>query len=151
MVLRLPNTYDKVGRPRLYTDIQEWRERIDDYFKDPVNKRTVIPKDGEPYQIPILTKSGLAYHLGFVSNASVRDYINRKEEDEFTIALKKAIFFIESDYEARLSEGNVTGAIFALKNMGWKDKTEVEQSHNFKEMPKVTLSSGEELKPDIGD
>ena len=27
-----------------------------------------------------------------------------------------------------LQIGNTTGAIFALKNMGWKDKSEVEQS-----------------------
>jgi hypothetical protein len=31
---------------------------------------------------------------------------------------------IEMYHEERLSENNVTGAIFALKNMGWRDKSE---------------------------
>ena len=35
---------------------------------------------------------------------------------------------VESEYESMLESKSVTGAIFALKNMKWKDKTEVEQT-----------------------
>ena len=35
---------------------------------------------------------------------------------------------VECEYEKRLAGQSPTGAIFALKNMGWKDKSEVEQS-----------------------
>lgn len=33
---------------------------------------------------------------------------------------------VEMAYEHKLSTSNVTGAIFALKNMGWKDKSEMD-------------------------
>lgn len=33
---------------------------------------------------------------------------------------------VEMAYEHKLSSINVTGAIFALKNMGWKDKSEMD-------------------------
>ena len=35
---------------------------------------------------------------------------------------------MESCYEGKLSGTTPTGAIFALKNMGWRDKTETELS-----------------------
>lgn len=35
---------------------------------------------------------------------------------------------IEMYHEEGLSENNVTGRIFALKNMGWKDKTETDMN-----------------------
>lgn len=31
---------------------------------------------------------------------------------------------VENGYESALRQNNATGSIFALKNMGWKDKTE---------------------------
>jgi hypothetical protein len=33
---------------------------------------------------------------------------------------------VEMSYEQKLSSKDVTGAIFALKNMGWKDKSEMD-------------------------
>ena len=41
---------------------------------------------------------------------------------------KRAILKIESVYAKKLAGQNVAGIIFALKNMGWKDKTETEHS-----------------------
>lgn len=37
---------------------------------------------------------------------------------------------VENAYEQRLGEHSPTGAIFALKNFGWKDKTEAEVNTN---------------------
>ena len=73
-------------------------------------------EDGLP-----ITISGLAYALGFVSRQSLYDY---KEREEFSYILKRATFFVESQYEGKLSGTTPTGAIFALKNMGWKDRNE---------------------------
>lgn len=72
-----------------------------------------------------LTIPGLAYHLGFESRQSIYDY---KERELFSYSIKRAILKIESVYAKKLAGQNVTGIIFALKNMGWKDKTETEHS-----------------------
>ena len=39
-----------------------------------------------------------------------------------------ALLIVENGYEMALRENNAAGSIFALKNMGWKDKTEHEMS-----------------------
>jgi len=51
-----------------------------------------------------------------------------ENEGEFSDTIKKARLRIENEYEKQLSWGNATGAIFALKNFGWKDKTEHEHT-----------------------
>ena len=60
-------------------------------------------------------------HLGFCDRQSFYEY---EKKPEFTYTIKKARFFIEQHYEELLQTGNVTGAIFALKNFGWVDRTE---------------------------
>ena len=49
-----------------------------------------------------------------------------EEKSQFSYTIKRARTFIECEYEKMLHNGQCTGAIFALKNMGWKDKTEQE-------------------------
>ena len=54
---------------------------------------------------------------------------NYKEREEFFHIIKKATEKVEARYEKRLIyENNPTGVIFALKNMGWRDKSEIEQT-----------------------
>jgi hypothetical protein len=55
------------------------------------------------------------------------------------------------DYEKSLRQNNCTGAIFALKNFGWKDKTEIEGSLVFNKLPQVTLDNGATLTFNVGD
>lgn len=98
------------GRPAIYDNVEELEIKIQEYF--------------DQEETPI-TVSGLAYYLGFVSRQSLQDY---KEREEFSYTIKRAVLFIESCYEQKLSGTTPTGAIFALKNMGWKDKTETELS-----------------------
>lgn len=97
------------GRPRIYESVEELEKECDDYFSG-CDKPTV---------------TGLTLYLGFADKTTLYDYRDRAE---FSHPIKKALTMIESYHERRLSENNVTGAIFALKNMGWKDKQEVEQS-----------------------
>jgi hypothetical protein len=71
------------------------------------------------------TITGLAYHLGFADRRSFYDYENNPEH---SYTIKRARTYIESTYEEQLRGNNVTGAIFALKNFGWRDKQELEHT-----------------------
>ena len=70
------------------------------------------------------TLSGLAYELGFASRQSMYDYEKNKKH---SYTIKRARLKIESHYEQRLNTQYSTGAIFALKNFGWRDT----QGHRF--------------------
>ena len=106
------------GRPLTYETPEDLQAAIDKY-------RAI--KDIKP------TISGLCYHLGFESRQSFYDYETR---EGFSYTIKRARLFIEQEYEEKLSGNNVAGPIFALKNLGWKDK----QEHGF------TDKDGEDLK-----
>lgn len=100
---------DVGGRPPLWKDPQAFDEAVDAYF---ANKEQVH------------TWTGLAIHLGFESRQSLEDY---KKKDGFAYSIKKALLQIESKYETALFYKNPAGAIFALKNFGWRDKQEIDQ------------------------
>ena len=92
------------GRPFKYT-AEELSQRIAIYLE--TNDKWTI--------------AGLAAFLG-VDRKTLYNY---KENDELFHIIKDAINKIEACYEERLIYSNApTGVIFALKNMGWKDKTE---------------------------
>lgn len=115
------------GRPSLFNDAAILSEKIEAYFNGGANKRTVIIGKGEnkhDVEIPILTISGLCYYLGFESRQSFYDY---EKNEEFSYIIKKARLRVELQYEENLQLDSPTGSIFALKNMGWVDKTEVDQ------------------------
>lgn len=82
------------------------------------------------------TISGLAFHLGFESRQSLYDYENNSEA--FSYIIKRLRVFVESCYEAQLYSFSTSGAIFALKNMGWRDKTESDVNSTIK-MEKVQV------------
>ena len=71
------------------------------------------------------TLAGLALGLGI----DRKTLYNYEDRDEFFHIIKKARETVEAKYEERLIwDNSPTGVIFALKNMGWKDKTETELS-----------------------
>lgn len=98
------------GRPPLFNSDTELQEAVDKYFSLLGDKPATI--------------TGLALALGFESRQSLYDYEDR---EEFSYTVKRARLKIECEYEQKLSGNSVTGPIFALKNLGWKDKSEVEQ------------------------
>lgn len=119
------------GRPRLYDTVEELESAIHEYFTEGVTIRNVVVGKAPNQQvvpIPVPTITGLCYHLGFESRQSFYDY---EEREGFSYTIKRARLFIEKEYEEQLSTGNTVGAIFALKNFGWKDKTEVENTGNL--------------------
>lgn len=74
-----------------------------------------------------ITLAGLAEHL----NIDRQTLYNYAERNEFFDIIKKAREKVEARYEQRLIyENNPTGVIFALKNMGWRDKSEVDTNLN---------------------
>jgi hypothetical protein len=113
------------GRPPKYKNPEELQERVDDYFKNLPTTKVVAGDD--VVDVPVATITGLALHLGFCDRASFYDYENR---DDFSHAIKSARLRIENDYEMQLRTARVghAGVIFALKNLGWKDKHEQELS-----------------------
>lgn len=114
---------DKVGRPLIYKTPEELATQCEAFFAE-------CEAAGEK---PTLT--GLAYFLGFGDKSTVYDY---RDREEFSHPIKRALLRVEMGYEKSLRDNNVAGTIFALKNMGWKDKTETE------------LSGGVELKQITG-
>jgi hypothetical protein len=120
-----------VGRPPLFNSPEELQEAIEGYFNPEIEEVTLKERTfkGEDNRVVTVkreprknvTITGLAYHLGFESRQSFYDY---EEREEYSYIIKRARLLVEMSYEERLSGQACTGAIFALKNMGWKDKTE---------------------------
>lgn len=65
------------------------------------------------------TLTGLAFHLGFNSRRGFYEYERR---GRFSEILQRARLRVESAYERKLHYQSPTGAMFALRNMGWADK-----------------------------
>jgi hypothetical protein len=89
-------------------------------FKTPEEMQAAIDQFFEPENKPF-TITGLAIYLGFCDRQSLYDYEKR---DEYSCIIKSARLKVENGYENNLHANNPTGSIFALKNMGWKDKVE---------------------------
>lgn len=125
------------GRPPIFETVEELTEKINEYFNTGVKIRNIIlGKSPNQYEVkvPVPTITGLCNYIGFESRQSFYDYEKR---DGFSYTIKRARLFIEQEYEEQLTQGNTIGAIFALKNMGWKDKTETEFSGGF-EVKQIT-------------
>jgi hypothetical protein len=119
----------------LFNKVEQISHRIADYFtwiegeyhqellpfkptaKSPPEMREQKVWDREP-QPPTL--SGLAYHLGFDSLQAFEAY---EKNGRFASIAKRARLQIESEYEKMLHQQPSTGAIFALKSLGWMEKT----------------------------
>lgn len=102
------------GRPAVYSSSIDLQNQVDKYFMSLDSKPTI---------------TGLALYLGFESRQSFYDY---EKNGEFSYTIKRARLRIENEYEKALHGNSPTGAIFALKNFGWKDKQEIEQSGGIK-------------------
>ena len=120
-----PTTPNPVGRPPKYKTAEELQTKISEYFKSGHRSRTVTDKEGFPVKVPILTITGLVHYCGFCDRHSFYDL---EKQDKFSHTIKQARSFIEQEYEEMLQRGLGAGAIFALKNFGWSDKSEVEVS-----------------------
>lgn len=126
------------GQPAYYSSPEVLSDNVDAYFKwiegetkeVEVEIQTSKGKKEKVKQIETVrypdppTITGLCLFLGFESRQSFYDY---QERTEFSYTVKRARLKIETEYEKSLHRQSPTGAIFALKNMGWSDKTEIDQ------------------------
>ena len=131
---------NKGGRPLTFKSPEEMQEMIDAYFDDGCEKMVKYTVTGTRYEVPTPTICGLALFLGFSSRQSLLDYQNR---DEYFDTIKIAKTKIEMMYEQKLHENNCTGAIFALKNLGWSDKQEIDHNVNIPTLPNVIIKTNE--------
>jgi len=85
---------------------------------------TIDPKTGEVKRMPEqYTITGLALAMGFSSRQELYDYSTYEGFEDVT---NRARLKVEYGYEKRLQKAQCVGAIFALKNMGWRDERHVE-------------------------
>jgi len=128
------------GRPLAFETPEELQEAVDAYFDSPPTR--TISANGGTVDIPIVTMSGLANHLGFADRQSLYDYEKRKE---FSCIIKRARLRVEMEYEGNLHFPGCTGSIFALKNMGWQDKQDL--NHTY---PQLTPEEVDAKLRDLG-
>ena len=103
---------DQGGRPPVWEDPIDLKEKILDYFNSEEGKETP-------------TLAGLAVAIG-VSRGTLYNY---EKKDGFLDIIKKARERVEKFYEIRLIYSDrPTGVIFALKNMGWYDTQKIDHS-----------------------
>jgi hypothetical protein len=115
-----------VGRPRKYATPEDFRAKCLEYFE-------WCKANNEPRLI-----TGLALHLDFCSR---QEFYNYADYDGFKEVVAWARVNVELAYEKRLQEAKPTGAIFALKNMGWRDERHVDvKSSDGSMTPKAVVS-----------
>lgn len=124
------------GRPPKYENAAEMQAKILEYFeyiKGDGRQEITVDATGEmivKWERPPepATITGLTLYLGFADRQSLYDY---QKNEEFSCTIKIAKTMVECEYEKKLAFDKPTGAIFALKNMGWADRMETNNTtHN---------------------
>ena len=134
---------NKGGRPPIYKNAEDLSDKIDEYFEfvqgEYIDRETINPITFQEEivkewirQPERITVTGLALFLGFESRQSLQDY---KKKPKFSYPIKRALTRVEQEYENYLFERNPSGAIFALKNFGWADKSQVDVDHTTAGQP----------------
>ena len=128
------------GRPPVYENDEQVKEKIEQYFQSLLNE------EGTEY-VTRPTMTGMALFLGFASRQSMYDYAKK---EEFSYIITRAQQVIAMSYEEMLLTKVSSGAIFALKNMGWDDKQIIDQNNSYDgvEKAKVTFVSKRRNKND---
>ena len=103
----------KIGRPPTYKKPSELLEKAKKYIAE----CEILT---EP-----LTITGVCLYCGFESRQSFYAY---EKKSDFSYTIKSIRLVIENSYELKLHGKSYSGAIFALKNMGWSDKQEIDHT-----------------------
>lgn len=116
------------GRPPHYKTPEDLWEKAMEYFNS--------------VERPTITR--LCLHLGFESRQSFYDCEKR---EGFSYIIKRLRMMIEAEYEDKLADKDsaTSGVIFALKNLGWSDKQEIDHTTQGDKMNIISLGSG--IKP----
>ncbi len=97
------------GRPPVFETPDQFEAKAKEYIKLSIEHSEKI------------TITGLALFMGFESRQSLFDY---GKKQDFSYVVKRAKLAVENSYEGN----GQTIDIFALKNMGWVDRQEVDQT-----------------------
>jgi hypothetical protein len=109
-----------MARPRLLQSVKDTNAKLNAYWREV--KGIEGDKENLP-QTPTIT--GLALHLGYHDLQSFKHSLENLPSDIEPL-IKRAVTQIERYYEQALTtRPQCTGAIFWLKNRGWKDIQEV--------------------------
>lgn len=106
------NINRKIGRPTKYDNAKQLEKKINEYF-DKVEEEEI-------------TITGLCLYLGIHKDT----FYEYAQKEEFKDVINLARLIVENSYEISLRKNGRTGDIFALKNFGWRDKSEVEVQKN---------------------
>jgi hypothetical protein len=79
-------------------------------------EQKVYSREPEPATI-----TGLALFTGFNSRQELEDY---EQNGEFGYVISRSRLQIEASYEKKLHQQAPSGAVFALKTLGWKEKSD---------------------------
>ena len=112
------------GRPLIFKSPEELEKKVCEYFNNCPDTIKIYTQNGE-YEKPVPTITGLCFFLGFASKETMYNY---KKRDEFEYIMNRARLLIERHYEQLTQSSSPAGPIFVLKNLGWKDKQELEVS-----------------------
>ncbi len=117
------------GAPPKFETPEQMEKKINEYFDYIRGEIRRVEHQGTDKEKVIwkrkperATITGLILYIGFCSKTAFYDY---EKKEPFKVLIKRAKMTIEKVYEERLAGTNVTGSIFALKNLGWKDKQEI--------------------------
>lgn len=148
---------NKGGRPPIWTDPKALETRVQEYFeyikgKKGKDKEVTITKNGistkskEPTwerEPEPATITGLCLYLDFNSKDTLYNY---RKNPLFSDSIKKGLMKVEQKYETNLHANSPTGSIFALKNMGWKDQVDTNNTNIHKIIIEEELLDGQEDK-----
>lgn len=117
----------QVGRPRKYATSEAFDEKVDEYVEH-------CKETGDP-----ILWTGLAIYMGFYGRREIDEYL---AYDGFSNSVKRAKSIVELAYEQRLvNSSSAAGPIFALKNMGWSDKQDINMTSEDGSMTPSQLTS----------
>lgn len=97
--------------PVKFSSSAAFQQRVDNYF---LQFCTDAPPSDKKADAP--TFCGMILYLGFTSREEFAVY---EQQGRFAEAARKARLQIEAEYEKRLHLSSPTGAVFALRSMGW--------------------------------
>lgn len=100
----------KVGRPLKIESPEQMEKILNEYFETTAENK--------------ITLTGICLALDLDKN----NFYEYEKREGYEKIVKRARMIVENSYEMSLRENGRTGDIFALKNFGWKDKQEIEQS-----------------------
>ena len=119
----------KVGRPLKIESPEQMEKILNEYFATTDENK--------------ITLTGICLALDLDKN----NFYEYEKREGYEKIVKRARMIVENSYEMSLRENGRTGDIFALKNFGWKDKTEVENTTNNKVTIINSLPKGDEDEP----